>query len=167
MAELDFTALSKLAYRGFETVEEQEKKDALIEQGFTIAEDDKDNPFLKDAPTASQTALEPPPASALTKPSTTPENASEGRIEAVMSALDEQDGTQPLNPPAKVEVKQIFSLQDIEPLCNLYRDGRIQLLEKIHIFKKSGAVYAHFMLVLDEEGGYNKTATKPQQNEPF
>ena len=64
MAELDFTALNKLAYRGFETVEEQEQKDALIEQGFTIAED-KDNPFLKDAPTASQTALEPPQASAL------------------------------------------------------------------------------------------------------
>lgn len=78
MAELDFTALNKLAYRGFETVEEQEQKDALIEQGFTIAEADKDNPFLQASSTASQTASEPPKASALIKPSTTPENASEG-----------------------------------------------------------------------------------------
>ena len=57
MAELDFTALKQLAYKGFETAEEQEQKDALIEKGFTIAED-KDNPFLRDAPTASQTASE-------------------------------------------------------------------------------------------------------------
>lgn len=67
MAELDFTALNKLAYRGFETVEEQEQKDALIEQGFSLVEADKDNPFLKDTPTAPQTALEPPRASALIK----------------------------------------------------------------------------------------------------
>lgn len=82
MAELDFTALNKLAYRGFETVEEQEQKDALIEQGFSLVEADKDNPFLKDTPTAPQTALEPPRASALIKPSTTPQRASQGKIEA-------------------------------------------------------------------------------------
>lgn len=78
MAELDFTALNKLAYRGFETVEEQEKKDALIEQGFTIAEADKGNPFLQ----ASSTASDPPLASSLIKPSTTPQKASQGKIEA-------------------------------------------------------------------------------------
>lgn len=82
MAELDFTALNKLAYRGFETLEEQEKKDALIEQGFTIAEADKDNPFLQASSTASQTASEPPLASALIKPSSTPQKASQGKIEA-------------------------------------------------------------------------------------
>lgn len=86
MAELDFTALNKLAYRGFETVEEQEQKDALIEQGFTIAEADKDNPFLQASSTASQTASEPPIASALIKPSTTPQKASQGKIEAFTNA---------------------------------------------------------------------------------
>jgi hypothetical protein len=82
VAELDFTALNKLAYRGFETEEEQEKKDALIEQGFSLVEADKDNPFLKDAPTASQTALEPPQASALSNSTSAPKNASQGKIEA-------------------------------------------------------------------------------------
>lgn len=82
MAELDFTALNKLAYRGFETEEEQGKKDALIEQGFTIAEADKDNPFLQASSTASRTASEPPIASALIKPSTTPQKASQGKTEA-------------------------------------------------------------------------------------
>lgn len=86
MAELDFTALNKLAYRGFETEEEQEKKDALIEQGFSLVEADKDNPFLKDAPTASQTALEPPQASALSISTSTPKSASEGKIEAFTNA---------------------------------------------------------------------------------
>lgn len=86
MAELDFTALNKLAYRGFETVEEQEQKDALIEQGFSLVEADKDNPFLQASSTASQTASEPPIASALTKPSTTPQKASQGKIEAFTNA---------------------------------------------------------------------------------
>ena len=90
MAELDFTALNKLAYKGFETAEEQGEKDALIEQGFTIAEDE-DNPFLKAAPTAPQTALEPPQASALTKPSSTPGSASQGKKEAFMSASGTRD----------------------------------------------------------------------------
>lgn len=81
MAKLDFTALNKLAYKGFETEEEQEKKDALIEQGFTI-EEDKDNPFLKDAPTASQTASEPPQASALNSSTPANKNAPQGKIEA-------------------------------------------------------------------------------------
>jgi hypothetical protein len=63
MAELDFTALNQLAYKGFETAEEQEKKDALIEQGFTIVED-KENPF-----TAPQTASERRSASSASSPS--------------------------------------------------------------------------------------------------
>ena len=63
MAELDFTALNQLAYKGFETAEEQEKKDALIEQGFTIVEDNE-NPF-----TAPQTASERRSASATSSPS--------------------------------------------------------------------------------------------------
>lgn len=67
MAELDFTALNKLAYRGFETVEEQEQKDKLIDQGFSFIEADRDNPFLQASSMASQAAAEPPQASALTK----------------------------------------------------------------------------------------------------
>ena len=63
MAELDFTALNQLAYKGFETAEEQEKKDALIEQGFTIVEDNE-NPF-----TAPQTASERRSVSATSSPS--------------------------------------------------------------------------------------------------
>lgn len=85
MAELDFTVLNKLAYKGFETAEEQEKKDALIAQGWSIV-DDKDNPFLQAAPTSSQTASEPPQASALTKPSTKPQTASQGKIKAFANA---------------------------------------------------------------------------------
>ena len=40
MAELDFSALNKIAYRGFETEEEREAKDALTAQGFTILPDE-------------------------------------------------------------------------------------------------------------------------------
>lgn len=111
MAKLDFTALNKIAYRGFETAEEQEQKDALIEQGFTIVEDEQ-LPFDEPQPS---TAEEPQHAA-----------------------------------PLKTEVKQIFSLQDVDMLCNLYKDGRIELLDKIRIFKRSGAVYAHFMFTLDK-----------------
>lgn len=111
MAKLDFTALNKIAYRGFETAEEQEQKDTLIEQGFTIVEDEQ-LPFDEPQPS---TAEEPQHAA-----------------------------------PLKVEVKQIFSLQDVDTLCNLYKEGRIELLDKIRIFKRSGAVYAHFMLALDK-----------------
>lgn len=67
MAELDFTALNQLAYKGFETAEEQEKKDALIEQGFTIVED-KENPF-----TAPQTASERRSASSPSRQDKRPE----------------------------------------------------------------------------------------------
>lgn len=86
MAELDFTALNKLAYRGFETVEEQEQKDKLIDQGFSFIEADRDNPFLQASSMAYQAAAEPPQASALTKPSTTPQKASQGKIEAFTNA---------------------------------------------------------------------------------
>lgn len=37
--ELDFSKLDKLPYRGFETAEAREAKDALIEQGFTVVEE--------------------------------------------------------------------------------------------------------------------------------
>lgn len=69
MAELDFTALNQLAYKGFETAEAQEKKDALIEQGFTIVED-KDNPF-----TAPQTASGSRSASSPSRQDKRPEEA--------------------------------------------------------------------------------------------
>ena len=46
--ELDFSKLDKLPYRGFETAEAREAKDALIEQGFMILEEP--TPF--DAPVA-------------------------------------------------------------------------------------------------------------------
>ena len=36
--ELDFSKLDNIAYRGFNGAEERAKKDALIEQGFTIIE---------------------------------------------------------------------------------------------------------------------------------
>lgn len=42
--ELDFSKLDKLPYRGFETAEAREAKDALIEQGFRVVED-VENPF--------------------------------------------------------------------------------------------------------------------------
>ena len=80
MAELDFSALNKLAYRGFETAEEQEQKDVMTAQGFTLVEEEE-NPFLQ----ASGTASEPPQASAQTKP-TTPRKAAQGRAETFMSA---------------------------------------------------------------------------------
>lgn len=113
---LDFTALNRIAYRGFETVEAQEQKDKLIDQGFTIVEGEE-LPF--DEPPASTTKT--PPAETTLLPS-----------------------------PAKVEIKQLFSLQDSALLCELYQDGRIELLEKLHIFKKTGAIYAHFMLTLEK-----------------
>ena len=43
---LDFTALNRIAYRGCTTVEDQEQKDRLIDQGYTFVED-AENPFLQ------------------------------------------------------------------------------------------------------------------------
>lgn len=57
---LDFSALKRIAYKGFETVEEQERKDKLTEQGYTIV-DGRDNPFLQ----ASDAASEPLSASTM------------------------------------------------------------------------------------------------------
>jgi hypothetical protein len=74
MGKLDFSALNQLAYRGFESEEAQAEKDRLIEQGFTVVEDDKGNPF-----TSPQTASErrsAPPASAVSQgTSDTPRSA--------------------------------------------------------------------------------------------
>lgn len=72
MAELDFSALNKIAYRGFETEEERETKDALTAQGFTILPDEI-TPF-----SAPESASSTPQTSGTVKPSTTPENASGG-----------------------------------------------------------------------------------------
>lgn len=52
--------------------------------------------------------------------------------------------------PAKVEIRQVFSLQDVQLLCKLSRDGKIELLEKIYMDKQTGFVYAHFMLIMDD-----------------
>ena len=46
MPGLDFSALNKIAYRGIEKPDDQKHKDAMIEQGYSVA-DDKDNPFLQ------------------------------------------------------------------------------------------------------------------------
>ena len=54
---LDFTGLNKIAYKGFETAEEQEKRDSLLQAGFTFV-DAPENPFT--APQAS--APVPPPS---------------------------------------------------------------------------------------------------------
>ena len=114
MAELDFTALNKLAYRGFETEEEQAQKDKYIEQGCIFIEGEA-LPF------------EEPPAS---------EAKAQPKEETLLSS------------PAKVEIRQIFSLQDTALFCELYKEGRIELLEKLHLYRKTGALYAHFMLTL-------------------
>ena len=72
MAELDFTALNKIAYRGFETEEQRETKDALTAQGFTILPDEI-TPF-----SAPESASSTPPAAGAVKPSSTPGAASDG-----------------------------------------------------------------------------------------
>lgn len=59
--ELDFSKLDKLPYRGFETAEAREAKDALIEQGFRVVED-AENPFT--APTEAPKAPLSPSAGA-------------------------------------------------------------------------------------------------------
>ena len=59
MSELDFTALNSLAYKGFKTAEERERKDELIEQGYTYLPDEK-TPFNtpQNASETPQTASE-------------------------------------------------------------------------------------------------------------
>ena len=59
MSELDFTALNSLAYKGFKTAEERERKDELIEKGFTYLPDEK-TPFStpQSASETPQTASE-------------------------------------------------------------------------------------------------------------
>lgn len=79
---LDFTALNRIAYRGFDTVEEQEQKDALIDQGFTIV-DNAENPFLQ----AAEKGSEPLPSST----STAPKRSSDRKAEALARASDGSD----------------------------------------------------------------------------
>lgn len=83
---LDFTALNRIAYRGFETVEEQQQKDSLIDQGYTIIENEE-LPF----PQATETASEPLSSSALTNTSSTPQKASERKIKPFMSVSGDRD----------------------------------------------------------------------------
>lgn len=54
---LDFTGLNKIALKGFETAEEQETRDSLLQAGYTFV-DAPDNPF-----TAPQTSVPVPPPS--------------------------------------------------------------------------------------------------------
>lgn len=59
--------------------------------------------------------------------------------------------------PARVEIKQIFSLSEVSLFCALYEAGRIELLEKVVMFRKTGALYAHFLLTI---GDANKQASE-------
>ena len=60
---LDFSGLNKIAYKGFETAEEREERDSLLEAGFTIVEAE-DNPFT--APVAPPPPITAPQPSAFT-----------------------------------------------------------------------------------------------------
>lgn len=62
--ELDFSKLENIAYRGFNGAEERAKKDALIEQGFTVIEG-ATTPF--DAPQAQEAYTPTPPPEKATK----------------------------------------------------------------------------------------------------
>ena len=65
--ELDFSKLENIAYRGFNGAEERAKKDALIEQGFTVIEG-ATTPF--DAPSAQEAYI----------PTLPPEKALKGQL---------------------------------------------------------------------------------------
>ena len=54
------------------------------------------------------------------------------------------------NQENKVELRQIFSLQDTLIFCELYSRGKIELLEPLHLYRTTGALYAHFMLTLED-----------------
>lgn len=79
---LDFTSLNRLAYQGFETVEEQEQKDALIDQGYTIVES-AENPFLQASEALSPISQH--------RPSTTSTKASGRKIDPLARASDGSD----------------------------------------------------------------------------
>ena len=79
---LDFTSLNRLAYQGCETVEEQEQKDALIDQGYTIVES-AENPFLQASEALSPISQH--------RPSTASTKASGRKIEALARASDGSD----------------------------------------------------------------------------
>lgn len=57
--ELDFSKLEQLAYRGFDGAEARAQKDALIEQGFTILEDEE-TPFESTKGQEANTSATPP-----------------------------------------------------------------------------------------------------------
>ena len=85
MAELDFTALNSLAYKGFKTAEERERKDELIEKGFTYLPDEK-TPFSTPQ-SASETLL---PQKAIEIP-TQAKQALKGQIKPFKSIDGETD----------------------------------------------------------------------------
>ena len=92
MAELDFTALNNLAYRGFKTAEERERKDELIEKGYTYLPDEV-TPFNtpQNAVETPQTALKaPPPQQAIEIP-TQAKQALKGQIKPFKSIDGETD----------------------------------------------------------------------------
>lgn len=89
---------------------------------------------------APQGAQEPAEDQQQEKPHPAAGNAQEGPSVAQESAP----------PPQRVEIKQVFPLRDSSILCELYKAGRVELLEKLRVFKGCGAVYAHFMLSLED-----------------
>lgn len=63
MPELDFTGLKNIAYKGFETEERRERRDSLLQAGYTIVNGEK-TPFTASPPLSpeetSGTPLKPP-----------------------------------------------------------------------------------------------------------
>lgn len=69
---LDFTGLNQITLKGFETEEEQEARDSLLQAGFTFVKS-PDNPF-----TAPQSSAAVPVSPASPQPITAPSPASSG-----------------------------------------------------------------------------------------
>lgn len=56
MKELDFSGMNKIAYKGFNTAEEREERDSLLQAGYTFVEA-PDNPFTASAAPQTSSAF--------------------------------------------------------------------------------------------------------------
>lgn len=57
---IDFSAIDRIAYQGFDTAEKQEERDSLLQAGYTIV-DSPENPFKAPPPSAPAEPQPEPP----------------------------------------------------------------------------------------------------------
>lgn len=87
--ELDFSGLDKLVYKGFDTEEERETRDRLLDQGFTFSQEKTPFEESGEVSNGAETASNTPPALHSINVPVKAQNAPQGKIRPLQSISGE------------------------------------------------------------------------------